>query len=69
MRKLENYSSHGAGSKSFPKIKEQALLALEINELLWDAYMVIDHGTADEQVVILNKLQSHFDKTGRPEKA
>lgn len=37
-----------------------------LSELLWDAYMVLDHGTHDERLEMLDKLESHFDTFGKP---
>ncbi|MEI8659377.1 hypothetical protein [Vibrio sp. Hal054] len=37
-----------------------------LSELLWDAYMVLDHGDHDERLEMLDKLEKHFDKFGRP---
>jgi len=36
------------------------------NELLWEAYMVLDHGNHDERLVMLDKLEKHFNKFGKP---
>lgn len=39
-----------------------------VNELLWEAYMILDHGDHDERLAMLNKLEKHFDKVGKPTK-
>lgn len=33
--------------------------------LLWDAFMIMDHGDHDERLALLEKLESHFKKTGK----
>ncbi len=35
-------------------------------ELLWDAYMILDHGDHGERLAMLNKLEKYFDKVGKP---
>lgn len=35
-----------------------------LNKLLFDTYMVLDHGTAEERLAILEKLENHFSKGG-----
>lgn len=35
-------------------------------ELLWDAYMVLDHGDANERIEILDKLKNYFYRVGMP---
>ncbi|HDI3136633.1 TPA: hypothetical protein PMB18_001611 [Vibrio cholerae] len=37
-----------------------------LSELLWDAYMTLDHGTHDERLEMLAKLEKHFEKVGKP---
>ncbi|EGQ8547989.1 hypothetical protein ACOJUY_004329 [Vibrio alginolyticus] len=37
-----------------------------VNELLWDAYLTLDHGTHDERLTMLAKLEKHFDSVGKP---
>lgn len=39
----------------------------EIKSLLWDAYMVMDHGSHDERLEMLNKLENYFNQKGKPE--
>ncbi|ARR10579.1 hypothetical protein Vc3S01_p40093 (plasmid) [Vibrio campbellii] len=35
-------------------------------ELLWDAYMLLDHGDHDERLKMLDKLEKYFDMFGKP---
>ncbi|MDA0152188.1 hypothetical protein OH460_07740 [Vibrio sp. Makdt] len=35
-------------------------------ELLWDAYLTLDHGDHDERLAMLSKLENYFDKVGKP---
>ncbi|BCL73979.1 hypothetical protein TUMSATVNIG1_59650 (plasmid) [Vibrio nigripulchritudo] len=38
------------------------------SQLLWDAYMILDHGEHDERLAMLSKLEKHFSKVGKPTK-
>lgn len=37
-----------------------------VNELLWEAYMTLEHGDHDERLGILDKLKNHFERVGKP---
>ncbi len=37
-----------------------------VSELLWDAYVTLDHGTHDERLEMLDKLEKYFDTFGKP---
>ncbi|CCO46659.1 hypothetical protein VIBNISOn1_1840042 [Vibrio nigripulchritudo SOn1] len=37
-----------------------------IEVLLWDAYMTLDHGDNEERLSMLDKLEKHFSKVGKP---
>ncbi|EHU0382576.1 hypothetical protein KY019_000915 [Vibrio cholerae] len=37
-----------------------------LNQLLWDAYIVIDCGNMDDRLVMLERLKKHFDEVGVP---
>ncbi|EKF9801792.1 hypothetical protein O1C99_001856 [Vibrio cholerae] len=60
--KLENFSGHGSGTKSFNKIVNQANKAIAINNLLFDAFIVLDCGTQEERLIILDRLKKHFEE-------
>lgn len=36
------------------------------SKLLWDAYIILDHGDQDERLAMLDKLEKHFEKVGKP---
>lgn len=38
----------------------------DVKTLLWNAYMVLDHGDMDERLNMLEALEQYFDKNGRP---
>ncbi|HEJ2458021.1 TPA: hypothetical protein ACMDRZ_003035 [Vibrio cholerae] len=37
-----------------------------VSELLWDAYMILDHGDHDERLEMLGILEKHFCTFGKP---
>lgn len=39
------------------------------SKLLWEAYMVMDHGDHDERLSMLSKLETHFNRVGKPTKS
>jgi hypothetical protein len=60
---LKDYSKHGCGTRHFPQMKEQANLALELQKMLFDTYLVLDHGSHDERLAMLSALEKHFEET------
>ncbi|EGR2769750.1 hypothetical protein QRC92_000224 [Vibrio parahaemolyticus] len=64
--RLKSYKGHGKGTSEFVAMKEQANFALKQNELLWEAYMVLDHGEHDERLAVLDKLVKHFELVEAP---
>jgi hypothetical protein len=44
-------------------MKEQANLALELQKMLFDTYLVLDHGSHDERLAMLSALEKHFEET------
>lgn len=50
------------GSKQNPKSEPLESAAC----LLWDAYMVLDHGDHDERLAMLERLKGYFDRVGQP---
>lgn len=36
------------------------------NDLLWEAYMILDHGDHDERLAMLDELEKYFDEVGKP---
>lgn len=56
------------------KIEQKSMLeasstntaSVSVSELLWDAYMIMDHGSHDERLAMLDKLEKHFDTFGKP---
>ncbi|MCG9575409.1 hypothetical protein L1D14_04080 [Vibrio tubiashii] len=38
----------------------------DLSKLLWKTYMTLDHGDHDERLEILDKLEKHFEKVGKP---
>ncbi|AHN84877.1 hypothetical protein Phi2_0068 [Vibrio phage phi 2] len=59
---LKDYTRHGCGTRSFNALKDQANLALDLQSLLWDAYNVLDHGTQEDRLLMLEDLKQHFKK-------
>lgn len=37
-----------------------------VSQLLWGAYLVLDHGDEKERLDMLSKLESHFQQYGAP---
>lgn len=35
-------------------------------QLLWNAYMTLDHGDHDERLSMLDELQNYFERVGKP---
>ncbi|PSW82028.1 hypothetical protein [Photobacterium damselae] len=49
-------------------IFEEKQLPLDEKQLLWDAYMTLDHGNHDERLSMLENLKRYFEKVGKPTK-
>ncbi len=50
-------------------VEQSASLQAEntkLKELLWDSYMILDHGSCDQRIAMLEKLEQHFNEVGRP---
>ncbi|TLS74855.1 hypothetical protein [Photobacterium damselae] len=56
-----NYASE------IPIFEEKPLLLTE-KQLLWKAYMTLDHGNPDERLSMLENLKRYFEKVGKPTK-
>lgn len=49
-----------------PQFDKKSLPIPDTKELLWEAYMVMDHGDHDERLIMLKKLEDYFDRVGKP---
>ncbi|WP_207105116.1 hypothetical protein, partial [Photobacterium damselae] len=47
-------------------IFEEKQLPLDEKQLLWDAYMTLDHGNHYERLSMLENLKRYFEKVGKP---
>lgn len=48
-----------------PQFDEKRLPMPSEKELLWVAYMALDHGSHDERLAVLDKLKNHFECVGK----
>ncbi len=53
-------------ASEIPQFDENRIPMPNDRELLWAAYLVLDHGEADERLELLDKLQRHFERVGKP---
>jgi hypothetical protein len=37
-----------------------------IKELLWESYLILDHGDHDERLEMLDRLERYFQTFGKP---
>lgn len=37
-----------------------------VSQLLWDAFLILDHGENQERLDLLEKLEKHFFEHGKP---
>lgn len=37
-----------------------------LSQLLWDTYLILDHGEMQERLDMLDKLEKYFDEHGKP---
>lgn len=51
-----------------PLFDEKRLPLPDQKQLLWDAYLTLDHGDHDERSSMLEKLESYFERVGKPTK-
>lgn len=66
MKILKDFTGHGAGSSSFGDIKEQANLALGMNDLLCEALKVMQGEASAERETIIKKIEAHFSVISKP---
>ena len=64
---LKDFSGHGSKTNNFLQMREQANFAIDLNKLLWDAYMALDHGDTEQRLAMLDKLEKHFNEHGKSE--
>lgn len=47
---------------------ENKQVSTDEKQLLWDAYMVLDHGDHKQRLSMLENLKNYFDSVGKPTK-
>lgn len=55
-------------ASEIPLFDEKRLPLPDQKQLLWDAYMTLDHGDHDERLSMLEMLENYFDRVGKPTK-
>lgn len=55
-------------ANEIPQFDEKRLPLPDQKQLLWDAYMTLNHGDHDERLSMLEQLENYFERVGKPTK-
>ncbi|MGD8116932.1 hypothetical protein [Vibrio sp. TRT 29B02] len=55
-------------ANEIPLFDKKRLPLPDQEQMLWDAYMILDHGGYDERLSMLEKLENYFERVGKPTK-